>query len=106
MRYLLRLLGYLKPYWGRAVIAYCCLLTVTALNLVVPWLIKQVLDVGLADPTGRVLVMAALAVIGVTAGKTIFAFGQQYLMEWLSQRVAYDVRNDLYDHLQRLSLSW
>jgi len=106
MRYLLRLLGYLKPYWGRAVIAYCCLLTVTALNLVVPWLIKEVLDVGLADQTGRVLVLAALAVIGVTAGKTVFAFGQQYLMEWLSQRVAYDVRNDLYDHLQRLSFSY
>jgi ATP-binding cassette subfamily B protein len=106
MRYLLRLLGYLKPYWGRAVLAYGCLLTVTALNLVVPWLIKEVIDVGLADQTGRVLVLAALAVIGVTAGKAIFAFGQQYLMEWLSQRVAYDVRNDLYDHLQRLSFSY
>ncbi len=106
MKILLRLLGYLKPYWRQTILAYLSLLMVTILGLVVPWLIKQVLDVGLAQREYTFLALAAWAVVGVTAFKAIFAFGQQYLSEWLAQRVAYDVRNAFYDKVQRLSFSY
>ena len=36
----------------------------------------------------------------------MFAYGQTYLGEWLSQRVAYDIRNQIYDRLQRLSYAY
>ena len=35
-----------------------------------------------------------------------FAYGQTYFGEWISQRVAYDIRNDIYSHLQRLSFAY
>ncbi|MFB0547227.1 MAG: ABC transporter ATP-binding protein [Anaerolineae bacterium] len=106
MRILLRLLGYLKSYWRRALATYFCLLAVTLLGLIIPWLIKLAIDVGLAGGEGRFLVLAALIVVGVSLVKALFSFGQRYLSEWLSHRVAYDLRNDLYDHIQRLSLAY
>ncbi|HEX2513561.1 MAG TPA: ABC transporter ATP-binding protein, partial [Chloroflexota bacterium] len=45
-----------------------------------------------------------LIVVNVTAA--ILSFGMSYLNELVSQRVAYDLRNRLYDHLQRLSFAY
>ncbi len=106
MRILWRLLSYLKPYWRRAVVTYFCLLTTMALGLIIPWLIKQVIDVGLAGEQSHFLILAALAMIGISLIKILFAFGRIYLSEWLSHRAAYDLRNAFYDHVQRLSFAY
>ncbi len=106
MKYLYRLLLFLRPYLWRTLLAYTCLFVTTALSLLVPWLIKEVLDRGLAARDLTFLFMAAAAVLAISLAKAGFAFGQQYLTEWVSQRVAYDVRNAFYDHVQRLSFSY
>ncbi len=103
---LIRLLSYLKPYWKQTALAYLCLALTTGLGLTIPWLIKEVLDRGLAARDRQFLIAAALAVVGIYAVNAFFSFGLQYLREWISQRVAYDVRNQLYDHVQRLSFSY
>jgi len=106
MSSLLRLLGYLRPYWKQTLLAYFCLLVTMGLNLLIPCLIKEVLDRGLAARDLQFLIVAALSVIGIAAANAVFSFGLQYLREWVSQRVAYDVRNLLYDHVQRLSFAY
>jgi ATP-binding cassette subfamily B protein len=50
--------------------------------------------------------VAAAAIVGVAVLRGVFAFGQTYLGEWISQRVAYDIRNAIYDRLQRLSYAY
>lgn len=86
--------------------AYSCLLMSTLLGLVIPWLIKEVIDRGLSGRDTAVLVGAAVAIVVITAIKGGFSFGEGYLSEYISQGVAYDLRNALYDHLQRLSFSY
>ncbi|GAG15021.1 unnamed protein product, partial [marine sediment metagenome] len=54
----------------------------------------------------QTLVIASLAVIAAAALRGAFTFLQTYLGEWISQRVAYDVRNRIYDRLQRLSYAY
>lgn len=103
---LIRLLSYLKPYWKQTALAYLCLAITMGLGLIIPWLIKEVLDRGLAARDQQFMIMAALAVVGIYALNALFSFGLQYLREWISQRVAYDVRNQLYDHVQRLSFAY
>ncbi|MFQ6015994.1 MAG: ABC transporter ATP-binding protein [Anaerolineae bacterium] len=103
---LVRLLKYMRSYSQRAILAYLCIAAVTLLNLTVPWLIKEVIDRGLAGGQRSFLLLAAAAIVGVNLFKSAFAFGQQYLTEWLSHRIAYDLRNELYDHLQRLSFAF
>ncbi|MFQ5342689.1 MAG: ABC transporter ATP-binding protein, partial [Anaerolineae bacterium] len=137
MRILWKILRYLKPYWPQAGAAYACLLAVNALNLVVPWIIKWVIDFGLADTTlregaglsaagntwisrllGRVvsgnpgenqqqfLLAAAGAILIIAVIRAAFSFAQRYLSEWLSYRIAFDLRNELYNHIQRLPFSF
>ncbi len=103
---LLRLLHYLSPYRKQVALTYFCLAANMALNLLIPQVVKGVLDIGLADKDLQFLMLSALAIIGIAAVNTLFAFGLQYLREWVSQRVAYDVRNQLYNHVQRLSFSY
>jgi len=84
--------------------------------LIMPLLIGWAIDYGLAVEgegdlrvaTGdrNLLIVAAAAIIGTAVLRGAFAFGQTYLGEWVSQRVAYDIRNAIYDRLQRLSYAY
>ena len=49
---------------------------------------------------------AALIIIGFAAVRGVFAFLQSYNAEKLSQSVAFDIRNDIFSKIQRLSFSY
>ncbi|MGC8779977.1 MAG: ABC transporter ATP-binding protein [Anaerolineae bacterium] len=106
MHTFLRILSYLRPHRRRLALTYLCIAAVTGLNLLVPWIIRQVIDVGLAAGDRRYLLQMALVIVAVAAARVLFSFGQRFGMESSGQMVAYDVRNQLYDHIQRLSFSY
>lgn len=105
-RTLWRLLGYIRPYAPRVALAYACLLGVTVLSLVVPWVIKQAVDIGLTQGTPSALLVLAGGLLGLGLVRGGFSFGQRYLSAWLARRVAYDVRNRLYDRIQTLAFAF
>lgn len=106
MKILLRELSFLKKYWRRVVLAYVCLFGSTAFTMMTPWLVKEAIDLGLVRRDVGFLVWMGLAIVGAAALRGIFAFGQTYLGEYLSQMVAYDIRNAIYERLQRLSYAY
>ncbi len=132
MRIMLRLLGYLRPYWPRVALGVLCLLANTGLALLVPWLIRSAIDIGLSGDLATLLdeggvgggplrwlldlrlergqstFMAFLGGLMLLIGlvRASFSFGQRYLSEWAAHRIAYDLRNVLYDHIQRLPFAY
>lgn len=102
----LRLFGYLRPYWPRVLVAVVAMLGTAGFSLVVPWLIGQAIDVGIDAERPALLAVFAAAVVVSTLLRGVSAFGQTYYGEWLAQRIAYDLRNAIYDHLQNLSFSF
>src|SRR5438094_2011348 len=114
--YSLRLLSFLRPYWRRVLVATICVFAAGASLLAVPQLIRWGIDYGLdiqkvdgkpvATGEERLLVVAALGVVAFALIRGFFAYWQTYLAEWISQRVAYDLRNGIYDRLQRLSYAY
>jgi ATP-binding cassette, subfamily B, multidrug efflux pump len=54
----------------------------------------------------KTLLIAALAVVFVAVWRGFFAYWMQFMGEWLSQHVAYDLRNHIYEKLQRLSYAY
>ena len=50
-----RLLGYLKPLWKQVVVAYTAMVIVTLLNLFVPQIIANAIDLGLATGEAHLL---------------------------------------------------
>lgn len=124
-----RLLGTLRPYGRTVAVAYGAMIAVTGLTLAVPAIIAWVVDVALTPVAGRteelvavpnwlplegrieafarsagteILVWAAAAIVGLAVIRSGLAFVQLYLGLWLNNRVAYDLRNEYFAHLQRL----
>lgn len=106
MRIIIRLLGFVKKYWIRAVIAYICLLASTAFSIAVPRLIGAAIDTGVMGGEFSFLLFAGLAIIAVSIFRGGVSYGQNYFGQVMSQSVAYDIRNAIYEHLQRLSFAF
>ena len=108
--YLVRILSFLRTYKGRLALAILCVGAGSGFSLAMPQLIRWGIDFGIGSGEGdgsrNALVIAALAVVAAAVLRGGFAFGQQYLSEWISQRVAYDLRNSIYSQLQRLSFAY
>lgn len=101
-----RLLQYIKPYRLRLAAAIICILMAAAGNLYVPWIMKDVIDEVLTTKNMDMLNSIALGIIVVFFFRGIFFYGQTYLMSYIGQKVIIDIRENVYRHLQRLSLSY
>ncbi|MEZ4518378.1 MAG: ABC transporter ATP-binding protein [Chloroflexota bacterium] len=95
-----RLLGYLRPYHKQVIIAYVAVLLATVLNLVVPQIVAWAIDYGLEEGKASTLFAAGGIILGIAVARGIVGFAQRYYGEWLTHRVAYDIRNDFYDSVQ------
>jgi ATP-binding cassette subfamily B protein len=104
--YLLRVLALLRSYRLRLALALLCTAGAAGFALAMPQLIRWAIDFGIDRGNTAALATAALAVVGAALLRGVFAYGQQYLSEWVAQRVAYELRNQLYDRLQRLSFAF
>ena len=106
MNSLRRLPALLRPYKLQAALAVLFLLIMTAARLVVPVIIRQVIDVGLASGQIAILLNYGLLILGIGVMRAVVTFWQRYLSEWISNHIAYDLRNHLYDHIQRQTFSY
>ncbi len=106
MKYLLRLWPFLKPYKLQAVLSLATTLALTALLLVVPAIIRQTIDVGLAQGERTYLIRASFWLLGIGVVRSGLVYLQRYLGEWIASHIGYDMRNRLYDHMQYLSFSF
>jgi len=105
-RHLRNLKTLVKPYFHQVLLASVFLLILTIIEMAFPAIIRQVIDVGLKGGNHRFLIMAAGLILGLGLIKALVSFREQYLTEWIAHHVAYDLRNRLYDHIQRLSFHY
>ncbi len=112
MPVLLRLLSFAWPHKRRVVLAWVCVSGASVFVILTPQIIRFAIDRGVRFEGGvalgstRTLLIAALCILGAAVARGLFAWGQTYLAEWVSQRAAYDIRNAIYDRLQRLSYAY
>ena len=101
---LFRLGRYLRPYLGFTAGAVILLLVGAGLALVGPALTRRALDVAIPHhDVGQLFTLAAiyLAALGV---EFLSDYGQTLLTAYIGQRIMYDLRMELFGHLQRLSI--
>jgi ABC-type multidrug transport system fused ATPase/permease subunit len=106
MRIYMRMTALLRPHLLMSIATVVCVTFATLFALIVPWLIEWVIDVGVRSGDIGSLLLAAAAIIGASSLRGLFAYGQGYFSQALSNLIAYDLRRTLYDHLQRLSFSF
>lgn len=105
-RLMKRLIRYLAPYKKQVVYAALLLFCTSIFNLARPFLTKLAIDnyILLGDFSG--LTMIAGIFIAIAGLSFIFQYAHFYLMYMTGQRVMYDMRSQIFNHLQRLSLSF
>jgi ATP-binding cassette subfamily B protein/subfamily B ATP-binding cassette protein MsbA len=106
MKSLLRVLRYLKPYRLLALTTLACAGLTTALELVPPWLVKVVIDDVIQAGRTGLLVWVIIALLAAYALRNLFASLRIRLNNTLEQRVVYDLRDQVFAALQRLSLAY
>ena len=106
IRILWRLLGYWKPYWPAVVLAYLSLFVSTGFALANPAVVRYAIDSGISGGSKSALLISAGLILALQAGRGVFAYIQTYLSDYLSQHVAFDLRNHLYSRIQSLSSSF
>ena len=112
-RMMFRLLSYLKPYWYLVAIGTVIALATTALGLLPTYIFKYLVDsvfVPVVQTTAenrfRLLNLFIFALIGAHVLNQAVGTTGGYVMQWLGNRVIYDLRSQAYRHLQMLSLSF
>jgi ATP-binding cassette subfamily B multidrug efflux pump len=110
-----RLLKYLRPYRWHVALAVSITLGVTAMELVGPYLFHVAIDdyilPGFAATISHSAALAGLWwTVVVYAGSIAGGFGLQYvqvrIMQWVGQETMYDLRKEIFQHLQRLPMSF
>lgn len=101
-----RLLVFVKPYSWRMVFGLICMIVAAAAYLVVPWLIKNVVDEVLQAKDMMMLNLVVAAILLVFLIRGFATYGQTYTMSYIGQRVIIDIREALFKHLQRLDQAY
>jgi ATP-binding cassette subfamily B protein len=98
------LLPYLRPHGWRVVGAAVSLLVAAGLVLLLGQGVKRLIDEGFATGTGTTqLNQAALLMFAVVTALAVATAARFYLVSWLGERAAADIRRDLYGHVLSLS---
>ena len=104
-------------YRGRLGLAYLTFFASISFSMLVVWLLGESINkivitgegeqlISLGDVERNTLLWMALALMGASIMRGIFDFARTYTTDSLSQKVAYDVRNGMYDKLQHLSFAF
>ena len=101
-----RALGYLRSYKAEASGAFVALVLSSAASLATPQLIRVAIDGGIVPRSLRVILLAVGGLVGAALLRGLFQFLQGYLAERASQGVAYDLRNVLFEKIERLGFGY
>jgi len=101
-----RMLAYVRPYRMRLLLAMLFMIVVSSFRGAIAFLVKPAMDdIFINKDVTRLAIIPAL-VLGAYLIKGVCEFAQSYLMKGVGERVIRDIRDNLYRHMQSLSLSF
>ena len=106
IRHLLRASSYIKKYQKRMICAILLSGIGGAFGYVAPMIIQRALDVAIPDKNFRLLFSLVGALIGIYTVSVIFTTIRSRIMVDVSQSIIYDIRKDLFEHLQKLPFQY
>ena len=101
-----RLLSYVKPYIGRLLLAGLAMIGVALFTAAVAFLVKPALDGIFFEKNRRMLTLIPIGIAFIYFFKGVCDFAQYYLMAYVGQSVMRDLRNELFERLEQMSLAF
>jgi len=106
MRSLFRVIRYIKPHRRLAYLTLACAVLTTSLEMIPPWLLKRVIDDVIRAQNLPLLKWVIAGLIGAYFGRNLLNSARIRFNNTLEQRVIYDMRDQIYRSLQRMSVSY
>jgi ATP-binding cassette subfamily B protein len=92
-----RAFGFILPYKFIAIGAFISLLLVNAANLITPQLLKILIDKGITQKVLGTIIQIAVLLVVIALVRGVFNFLQGYWAEKVSQGIAYEMRNRIFE---------
>ena len=96
MHHLHKLWPFVKPYWRRCLAALFLLTSLVFMDLAIPRLIQRLIDQGINQQNGTVVLQTSLLMLGISALSTVFAVGNNIFSVQVGEGVARDLREATY----------
>ncbi|MGE4272137.1 MAG: ABC transporter ATP-binding protein [Desulfitobacterium sp.] len=101
--FLRRIFSYLLPYWPRLALVFVAIIASSILGLLPPLLSGRIIDDGLIGKDFNLLIQLILLSFIVLVIANMINVLESYLTTWVAQNIIYDMKNQMYDHLQKMS---
>ena len=98
-----RVFSYLRPYWKQLVLTLLCIVFSSVMTLMPSVLTGKIIDEGLIGRDFQKLIFYIVLSLAVTAGANLIGVAESYLNTWIAQHITFDMRNQMYRHLQNMS---
>ena len=99
---LARILSYLKPYWLQFLLVFAAILLSATVGLLPSIITGRIVDEALVGKDLKLLIQLLLLAFGTMAASQIIGVLESYINAWISQRIIFDMKNQMYDHLQHM----
>jgi ABC-type multidrug transport system fused ATPase/permease subunit len=100
------LISLLRPYRGRVTLMFVSLVIATAAALAPPYLAGRAIDDGITQQDMSALTVIVIAFVTAAVLNWGASYVQTYLINWVGQRALQDLRVEVFEHLQRLSIGF
>ncbi len=98
-KFLIRIFSYLKPYWLQFVLVFIAIIISSALGLLPSIITGRIVDDALIGKDMQLLLtLLAAALLTLLISQIINVF-ESYINTWISQKIIFDMKNQMYDHL-------
>lgn len=101
-----RIVGLLRPHWKYVAIFLSMIVVVSSADALFTYINKQIIDLGIVGRSLPTLYRLLAIYGGLAVGQAMFVFGFIYTVGLLGERIRYDLRQTMFNHLQDLSLSY
>ena len=98
-----RVFSYLAPYWKQLALTLLCIVFSSIMTLMPSILTGKIIDEGLIGRDFNKLILYIVLSLAVTAGANLIGVAESYLNTWIAQHITFDMRNQMYSHLQNMS---
>ena len=103
---LVRIFSYLKPYWVQFLFVFVAILLSATVGLLPSIITGKIVDQALVGEDLALLIRLLLMAFGALAVSQLIGVLENYINAWISQQIIYDMKNQMYHHLQYMPHSF
>ena len=103
---ILRILSYLKPYWFQFILVFAAILLSSVVGLLPSIITGRIVDQALVGKDMALLIRLLILAFVTLAASQVIGVLESYINAWISQRIIFDMKNQMYKHLQSMPHSF